>query len=201
MRTICFTCIADAWQSATDQLEVILGGQCNFTGLWFVDLQDCILNISFSLIIFSDRIFSRILTIPFKEVEMTEHNLIDRLLIKDDLDEKMAQSIKSCGVILELHHIFDGMLNDPVSREIQPLIPPTMDMRSQENYFLLIYTVCKVLIAKYIIKLMVNTSSPVSTASLLLHPSVTFIFIIILLLLLLLLCSHYYYYYYYYVLT
>ena len=102
---------------------------------------------------FSDRIFSRILIIPFKEIGIEHLSLTERMKVKEDLDQKMAAAIKSCGIIMQLYSIYDGMLDDPLAATI---IPRHMDMRSQENYFLLIFTVCKVLVeTKYSIGLSV----------------------------------------------
>ena len=56
----------------------------------------------------------------------------------------MEESINSCGVFLKLQNIFDGLIEDEVSKDIEEIIPKEMDSRSQENYFLLIFTVCKV---------------------------------------------------------
>ena len=56
----------------------------------------------------------------------------------------MEESINSCGVFLKLQNIFDGLIEDEVSKDIEEIIPKDMDSRSQENYFLLIFTVCKV---------------------------------------------------------
>lgn len=53
------------------------------------------------------RIFSRTLIVPFKEVEVKD-SLIDRLKLKEKLDQRMANSIKSCGVILGLVDISMG---------------------------------------------------------------------------------------------
>lgn len=54
--------------------------------------------------------------------------------LKQSLEAKMEQSI----------NIFDGLIEDEVSKDIEEIIPKEMDSRSQENYFLLIFTVCKV---------------------------------------------------------
>ena len=91
----------------------------------------------------STRIFSRTLIIPFKEVEVND-SLTNRLKQKDKLDERMASSIKSCGVILGLFKNFNGILDDPSATDIQQMLPNDMDLRSQENYFLVLYTVGKV---------------------------------------------------------
>ena len=56
----------------------------------------------------------------------------------------MEESINSCGVFRKLQNIFDGLIEDKVSKDIEEIIPKEMDSRSQENYFLLIFTVCKV---------------------------------------------------------
>ena len=64
--------------------------------------------------------------------------------LKQSLEAKMEQSINSCGILLKLHNIFDGLIEDEVSKDIEEIIPKEMDSRSQENYFLLIFTVCKV---------------------------------------------------------
>ena len=71
-------------------------------------------------------------------------SLIDRLKLKEKLDQRMANSIKSCGVILGLFDIFNGMLDDPSAIEIQSIFPHDMDLGSQENYLMLSYTVSKV---------------------------------------------------------
>lgn len=94
-------------------------------------------------IIFSTRIFSRILVIPFEEITLGD-TLVERMNLKQSLEAKMEQSINSCGVFLKLHNIFDGLIEDEVSKDIEEIIPKEMDSRSQENYFLLIFTVCKV---------------------------------------------------------
>ena len=91
----------------------------------------------------STRIFSRTLIIPFKEVEVND-SLINRLKQKDKLDERMANSIKNCGVILGLFKIFNGILDDPSASEIQKMLPNDMDLQPLENYFLPLYTVSKV---------------------------------------------------------
>ena len=75
-------------------------------------------------------------------------SLIDRLKQKEKLDQRMANSIKSCGVILGLFDIFNGMLDDPSATEIQNILPRDMDLRSQENYLMLLYTVSKVQILR-----------------------------------------------------
>ena len=76
---------------------------------------------------------------------MSDQTLIERMKLKENLDQKMANSISSCGVILQMFNVFSGVLDDADAHEIQALIPNSMDLRSQENYFLLIFAVSKVL--------------------------------------------------------
>lgn len=94
-------------------------------------------------VIFSTRIFSRVLVIPFEEITLGD-TLVERMKLKQSLEAKMEESINSCGVFLKLQNIFDGLIEDEVSKDIEEIIPKEMDSRSQENYFLLICTVCKV---------------------------------------------------------
>lgn len=87
----------------------------------------------------STMIFSRTLIIPFKEVEVNDW-LINRRKQKDKLEERIANS-KSCGIILGLFKNFNGILDDPSATDIQKMLPNDMDLKSQENYFFLLYTV------------------------------------------------------------
>lgn len=48
------------------------------------------------------------------------------------LDMKMGDSIKSSGTIINFYKIYEDILNNPLAVEVQ------------DNYFMLIYTVCKV---------------------------------------------------------
>ena len=68
--------------------------------------------------------------------------LVERMKLKQSLEAKIEHSINSCGVLIKLHNIFDGFIEDKVSKGIGEIIPKEMDSRSKENYFLLIFTVC-----------------------------------------------------------
>jgi len=65
--------------------------------------------------------------------------------LKEQLTDKMQNAVKSCGLFLQLYSIYGQILEDPFTKEIEALIPTEMDCRSQENYFLLLFTVCKVM--------------------------------------------------------
>ena len=64
--------------------------------------------------------------------------------IKEDLEAKMEESIRSSAVILQLYDIYNDILGDPMASEIQAIIPAGFDTRTQDNYFLLLFTICKV---------------------------------------------------------
>ena len=81
--------------------------------------------------------------IPFKETVL-DQSLIERMRIKELLDMKMGDSIKSSGTIINLYKIYEDILNNPLAVEVQSILPVQFDTRTQDNYFMLIYTFCKV---------------------------------------------------------
>lgn len=83
------------------------------------------------------------MVIPFKETVL-DKSLMERMKVKESLELKMEESIKSSGVIIQLFDIYEDILNDPLADEVQSVLPAQFDTRTQDNYFLLVYTVCKV---------------------------------------------------------
>ena len=81
--------------------------------------------------------------IPFKETVL-DQSLVERMRIKELLEMKMGDSIKSSGAIIKLFNIYEDILNDPLALKIQSILPSQFGTRNQDNYFRLIYTVCKV---------------------------------------------------------
>ena len=68
---------------------------------------------------------------------------------KQDLEAKMDDPIKSSAVILTLYDIYDNILGDSMAHLIQPVIPAELDTPTPDNYFLLLFTICKVCFLEY----------------------------------------------------
>lgn len=66
--------------------------------------------------------------------------------VKEDSEAKMEETIRSSPVILLLYDIYCDILGDPMATEVQSIIPAGLDTHTQDNYFLLLFTVSKVAI-------------------------------------------------------
>ena len=73
-----------------------------------------------------------------------DQSLVERMRVKEDLEAKMVESVKSSPVILLLYDIYSNILGDQMATEVESIIPAGLDTRTQDNYFLLLFTVSKV---------------------------------------------------------
>ena len=91
-----------------------------------------------------NRVFSRIAVIPFTEIDQ-DQSLENCILIDEELKRITGDLLKSVGVFLELASEFDVMYKDPLFRNITSQVKGNkLDVRSQFNYALLLYSTGKV---------------------------------------------------------
>ena len=79
--------------------------------------------------------------------------------VKQDLEAKMDDTIKSSPVMLTLYDIYDNILGDSMANLIQPVIPAELDTPTQDNYFLVLFTICKVGFLEYSVKSLFSEGS------------------------------------------
>ena len=90
------------------------------------------------------RVFSRIATIPFEKITGIQ-TLQGSLQLKATLQPLLNKAVLSVGTLIELREDFRNMQEDPLFKEICPILEKSgLDMRSQLNYALLLFSVGKV---------------------------------------------------------
>lgn len=95
---------------------------------------------------FFDRIFSRIATIPFNKISGFQ-TLQGSLMLKASLQPLVSKAVLSVGTLLELKENFKHMQNDDLFKEVCTIVQEgKLDMRSQLNYALLLFSTGKVLV-------------------------------------------------------
>ena len=93
--------------------------------------------------------FSRITTIPFQRIGEFQ-TLQGSLKLKAALQDVLNKAVCSIGTIIELKDSFKNMKEDPLFVEICPLLEKSdLDMRSQLNYALLLFSTGKVVKDKW----------------------------------------------------
>ena len=88
--------------------------------------------------------FSRVVVIPFKKV--TDRQTLEGCLnLRADLKPVLEKSVLNVGTLIELRSSFVTMREDGLFKEICSLMAESsLDMRSQMNYALLLYSTGKV---------------------------------------------------------
>ena len=90
------------------------------------------------------RVFSRIAVIPFQRVSQFQ-TLQGSLELKASLQPVLTKAVHSVGVLIELRDDFKNMRDDSLFQEINYLLENSqLDMRSQLNYALLLFSTGKV---------------------------------------------------------
>ncbi len=93
---------------------------------------------------FKFRVFSRIATIPFQKITGIQ-TLRGSLQLKTSLQPVLCNAVLSVGILLELRSEFQHMQEDPLFRDVCQLLEHSqLDMRSQLNYALLLFSTGKV---------------------------------------------------------
>lgn len=91
------------------------------------------------------RVFSRIATIPFQRISQFQ-TLQGSLQLRASLQPALRKAILSVGTLLELEEDFKSMREDVLFHEINPLLEKSqLDMRTQLNYALLLFSTGKIL--------------------------------------------------------
>ncbi|XP_068738969.1 uncharacterized protein [Montipora capricornis] len=91
------------------------------------------------------RVFSRIATIPFERITGVQ-TLGGSLALKASLQPTLNKAVLSVGTLIGLREDFKNMRNDALFKEISPVLEQSqLDMRSQLNYALLLFSTGKIL--------------------------------------------------------
>ncbi len=92
------------------------------------------------------RTFSRVVVIPFSRIKKAKHSLVNSLNLQTRMKEIVPVLLKSIGVILEIGDDFLHMREDPLFQEVIDTIDEVkdLDMRTQCNYAVLLYSTAKV---------------------------------------------------------
>lgn len=107
--------------------------------------ENCNIRTVYLVFILPCRVFSRITTIPFQRIGEFQ-TLQGSLKLKAALQDVLNKAVCSIGTIIELKDSFKNMKEDPLFVEICPLLEKSnLDMRSQLNYALLLFSTGKVI--------------------------------------------------------
>jgi len=89
-------------------------------------------------------VFSRIATIPFQRISQFQ-TLQGSLQLRASLQPALRKAILRVGTLIELQDDFKSMREDVLFQEIKPLLEKSqLDMRTQLNYALLLFSTGKV---------------------------------------------------------
>ena len=93
------------------------------------------------------RTFSRVVVIPFKKLPKVKNAVKKRLALQTEIKGVIGDIMKSVGVILELRQNFANCQDDAVFSEVLNIIKEVdgLDMRTQCNYALVLYSTTKVI--------------------------------------------------------
>lgn len=86
------------------------------------------------------RVFSRTAAIPFERISG-----VQKLALEASLQPLLNKAVLSVGTLIELREDFEKMCNDALFQEICPILEKSqLDLRSQMNYALLLFSTGKV---------------------------------------------------------
>lgn len=91
------------------------------------------------------RVFSRTAAIPFERISGVQ-KLEGSLELEASLQPLLNKAVLSVGTLIELREDFEKMCNDALFQEICPILEKSqLDLRSQMNYALLLFSTGKIL--------------------------------------------------------